>query len=251
MTFKGRITDGKLTVRNADGDKVSIGQGKVVDGKRAVRARLKDGLKKGSYTASMSVLHTDGHVMNKSWNFKPQVRNDHEEDRHRRSSRPPRSPSPPPPRRHVTLQPREAASGSFSKMDVRVPNERDNKGTIKVDVRLPDGFYFLSYQKVPGWKARVFKEKLDQPVDLGGFEVDEQFTRIVWTASKPQARPHRARASSRTSRSRSACPTARPAAQLVFRAFQTYQRGERVAWTGAPDSDTPAPRVTLLAPEEE
>ena len=152
---------------------------------------------------------------------------------------------------HVTLQPGEAAAGSFSKMDVRVPNERDNKGTIKVDVRLPDGFYFLSYQKVPGWKARVFKEKLDQPVDLGGFEVDEQYTRDRLDAPRSRSATASPRASSRTSRSRSACPTARPAASSSFRAFQTYQRGERVAWTGAPDSDTPAPRVTLLAPEPE
>ena len=72
VTFKGKITDGHLTVRDADGDKVSIGQGKVVGGKTAVRARLKSGLAKGSYTASMSALHTDGHVMNKSWNFKLQ-----------------------------------------------------------------------------------------------------------------------------------------------------------------------------------
>jgi methionine-rich copper-binding protein CopC len=70
VTFKGRITDGRLTVRNADGDKVSVGQGKVVSDSRAVRARLRDGLRKGTYTASMSVLHTDGHVMNKSWTFK-------------------------------------------------------------------------------------------------------------------------------------------------------------------------------------
>jgi methionine-rich copper-binding protein CopC len=70
VTFKGRITDGKLTVRDADGDKVSIGRGKVVNGKRAVRARLKGGLARGTYRASMSVLHTDGHVMNKSWTFK-------------------------------------------------------------------------------------------------------------------------------------------------------------------------------------
>jgi methionine-rich copper-binding protein CopC len=70
VTFKGKVTDGHLTVRNSSGTKVSIGQGKVVDGKRAVRARLKSGLKKGTYTASMSVLHTDGHVMNKSWTFK-------------------------------------------------------------------------------------------------------------------------------------------------------------------------------------
>jgi methionine-rich copper-binding protein CopC len=70
VTFKGKITDGHLTVRNAAGTKVSVGRGKVVGRKTAVRARLKDGLKKGTYTASMSVLHTDGHVMNKSWTFK-------------------------------------------------------------------------------------------------------------------------------------------------------------------------------------
>ena len=70
VTFKGRVTDGRLTVRNAGGDKVSVGQGKVVSRSRAVRALLRDGLRKGTYTASMSVLHTDGHVMNKSWTFK-------------------------------------------------------------------------------------------------------------------------------------------------------------------------------------
>ena len=49
VTFKGKITDGHLTVRNASGTKVSIGQGKVVDGKRAVRARLKDGLRQADH----------------------------------------------------------------------------------------------------------------------------------------------------------------------------------------------------------
>ncbi|HEX5781571.1 MAG TPA: copper resistance CopC family protein [Solirubrobacteraceae bacterium] len=70
VTFKGRITDGRLTVRDADGNKVSIGEGKVVNRSRTIRARLRDGLAKGTYTASMSALHTDGHVMNRSWTFK-------------------------------------------------------------------------------------------------------------------------------------------------------------------------------------
>ena len=151
---------------------------------------------------------------------------------------------------HVTLQPREAAAGSFSKLDVRVPNERDNKGTIKVDVRFPDGFYFLSYQKVPGWKARVYREKLDRPVDLGGFEVDEQYKRIVWTARKPK-RDRIAPGQFQDFPLSVRVPDGAAGSQLVFRAFQTYQRGERVAWTGAPDSDSPAPRVTLLAAEED
>jgi periplasmic copper chaperone A len=151
---------------------------------------------------------------------------------------------------HVTLQPREAAAGSFSKFDVRVPNERDNKGTIKVDVRFPDGFYFLSYQRVPGWKTRVVKERLDQPVDLGGFSVNEQFTRVVWTAKKPK-RDRIAPGQFQDFPLSVRVPDGAPGSQLVFRAFQTYQRGERVAWTGAPDADEPAPRVTLLAAEED
>ena len=35
---------------------------------------------------------------------------------------------------------------------------------------------------------------------------------------------------------------------LAFPAVQTYRGGEKVRWTGAPSSDTPAPRVTLTAP---
>ena len=46
-------------------------------------------------------------------------------------------------------------------------------------------------------------------------------------------------------------PDGAAGSQLVFRAFQTYQGGERVKWTGAQDSETPAPRVTLLAAEED
>jgi uncharacterized protein YcnI len=151
---------------------------------------------------------------------------------------------------HITLQPRQATAGSFSKFDVRVPNERDNKGTIKVDVRLPDGFYFLSYQKVPGWKTTVYKEKLDPAVDLGGFSVDEQFTRVIWRAKKPK-RDRIAPGQFQDFPLSVRVPDGAPGTQLVFRAFQTYQGGERVKWTGAPDAETPAPRVTLLAAEED
>ena len=38
---------------------------------------------------------------------------------------------------------------------------------------------------------------------------------------------------------------------LVFPATQTYSNGEVVHWIGAPDSDTPAPRVTLTPNVEE
>ena len=136
-------------------------------------------------------------------------------------------------------------------LTVRVPNERDNKGTVKVDLRLPDGFYFLSYKKVRGWKTTLTRETLDDP------------GRPRRVLRRRAVHPHRLEGqsrgraassgptSSRSSRSPSASPTATQGDQLVFPAFQTYRGGERVAWTGAPDADEPAPRVTLTAPVAE
>jgi periplasmic copper chaperone A len=151
---------------------------------------------------------------------------------------------------HVTLQPSTAPADGFTRLDVRVPNERDDAGTAKVDVQMPPGFAFVSYEPRPGWKTRVYKENLDQPVDLGGFSVDGQFTRVVWQAKKPK-RDRIAPGQFQDFPLSVRVPDGALGTQLVFRAFQTYQRGERVAWTGAPDADEPAPRVTLLAPEEE
>ena len=56
---------------------------------------------------------------------------------------------------HVTVQPEELPAGTFTRMDVRVPTERDDAGTVKVDVELPDGFYFVSYEPVAGWDVKV------------------------------------------------------------------------------------------------
>ena len=111
---------------------------------------------------------------------------------------------------HVTLNPREVTAGSFTVMNVRVPNERDDAGTVKVDVRFPDGFYSVLYKKVPGWKAKVVMEKLDTPVDREGLKITEQVSRIVWTGTRGRAGSS-SPASSRSSRSRRRCPRARPA----------------------------------------
>ena len=151
---------------------------------------------------------------------------------------------------HITVNPREATPGGFSVMTVRVPNERDNKGTVKVDVRLPHGVYFLSYKKVPGWKVKLTKKKLSTPVSLEGLRVTEEYTRVVWTGNRKKGgiiRPSQFEEFPLSVR----VPDGQPGSELVFRAFQTYRGGERVAWTGAPDADTPAPRVTLTAPAED
>ena len=97
---------------------------------------------------------------------------------------------------HVTLQPKEAPAGAFTKLDVRVPNEKDNASTTKVDVQFPPGFVFASYAPVPGWTAKVVKAKLAKPVKTDDGEITEEVRR----SSGPAARS--APGSSRTSRCR-------------------------------------------------
>ena len=52
---------------------------------------------------------------------------------------------------HVTVQPPEAVPGSFARFVVRVPNERDDASTVKVEVRFPP-LAFVSFQDTPGWE---------------------------------------------------------------------------------------------------
>jgi uncharacterized protein len=51
---------------------------------------------------------------------------------------------------HVTIQPTQAQAGASTVLAVRVPNERDDASTVKVDVRLPPGFVSASWEAVDG-----------------------------------------------------------------------------------------------------
>jgi uncharacterized protein len=145
---------------------------------------------------------------------------------------------------HVTLQPNQAAAGAFTVLDVRVPTERDNASTAKVDVKFPDGFAAASYQAVPGYRVRVIKKTLAKPIQTDDGPITEGVDRIVWT---------------RTSRSGGIKPgqfqdfpisvqiPGKAGDKLTFRAVQTYSNGEVVRWIGAAGSDTPAPQVTVTA----
>jgi periplasmic copper chaperone A len=151
---------------------------------------------------------------------------------------------------HVTVQPTSAPAGGFARLDVRVPNERDDKGTIKVDVQMPPGVAFASYEPVPGWTTKVTTEQLDQPIDVHGEEVTEQVARVTWTGNPRQGgviEPGQFRDFGLSIR----VPDGEPGSKLTFKALQTYQGGEVVRWIGPEDADEPAATVTLAAAEEE
>jgi uncharacterized protein YcnI len=85
---------------------------------------------------------------------------------------------------HVSAQPAEFTQGGRATFAFRVPNERDNAGTTKIEVTLPQDTPLTSVRTKPltGWKAEAVKAKLDKPVTIAGKEVTEAFKTITWTA---------------------------------------------------------------------
>jgi periplasmic copper chaperone A len=143
---------------------------------------------------------------------------------------------------HVTLQPSSAAAGSFAVLDVRVPTERDNASTTKIDVQFPAGFASARYEPKPGWRVRIVKKRLATPIQTDDGPITEGVSRMIWT---------------RTSRAGGIKPNefvdfpisvqipGKAGDKLTFKALQTYTGGEVVRWIGAEDSDNPAPVVSV------
>jgi uncharacterized protein YcnI len=145
---------------------------------------------------------------------------------------------------HVTVQPTSAPAGAQTVLAVRVPNERDDASTVKVDVRLPPGFASASWEAVPGWTVRAVKQKLATPIQTDDGPIDEQIGEIVWTASSRKAgiAPGEFR-----DFPLSVVLPGKAGQTLTFKALQTYSDGDVVRWIGAPDADEPAPRLALTA----
>ena len=141
---------------------------------------------------------------------------------------------------HVTLQPSTAPADGFTRLDVRVPNERDDAATVKVDVQLPPGFAFVSYEPRPGWMVAVERAKAEQPIEVeGGFEVDEEVRQITWSGGR--IGPGEFVDFGLSLR----MPKGEAGDKLTFKALQTYDDGDVVRWIGPEDADEPAPIVTL------
>ncbi len=144
---------------------------------------------------------------------------------------------------HVTVQPKEAPAGGFARLDVRVPNEEPDKGTTKVQLKMPPGFIFASYEPVPGWKVDVKRAKLAKPIESHGEEITEQVSEITWTGDGKTGvvKPGEFQDFGLSL----GIPDGKPGSKLTFKALQTYEGGKVVRWIGAPDADKPAAQVTL------
>ncbi|ORT57703.1 YcnI family protein [Streptomyces sp. CB03238] len=151
---------------------------------------------------------------------------------------------------HVSVQPQgEAAKGGYATVNFKVPNERDNASTVKLEVTLPADTPMASVmpQPVPGWTVSVEKATLAKPLEVHGKKITEAPSKITWTAAGSKIGPGQFQ---QFPVSLGQLPE--NADQLVFKALQTYDNKEVVRWIeepkdGAPEPQTPAPVLELSA----
>ena len=143
---------------------------------------------------------------------------------------------------HVTVQPNTATAGSYVVESVRVPNERDDASTVKLDLQLPSGFAEVSYEAQPGWSVKLTRAKLAKPVQTDDGPVNEEVRRITFTGHGAQGRIGPGQFMDFPL---SVQVPGKAGDKLTFKALQTYSNGEVVRWIGAPDSESPAPVLTV------
>lgn len=142
---------------------------------------------------------------------------------------------------HVTVQPKAVPADSYTRIEVRVPNEDDKAATTKVEVSFPAGIYATSYEPVPGWKVSVKLRKLDAPVQAGHGTTETETDVVTFTATGDGIEPGQFQDFGLSIR------TPSKPGELKFPAVQTYSNGDVVRWIGEPDSDHPAATVNVEA----
>lgn len=154
---------------------------------------------------------------------------------------------------HVTAQPGRAERGGYTVVNMRVPNESDTAGTVKLQVTLPTDHPITGVRTtpVPGWTATMVKAPLPTPIQSHGRTITEAVRTVTWTAAPAT----RIGPGEFVEFPLSLGPLPEDADRILLPAVQTYDDGEVVAWdqpaaADGSEPERPAP-VVLLEPAAE
>jgi uncharacterized protein YcnI len=129
---------------------------------------------------------------------------------------------------HVTVRPGESSTNAWEKYSVRVPVEKDIN-TTKIELKVPNGINLVSVMPVDNWDYKFEKDENDIT------------TSVTWTAKNDGIKPNEF-----IEFYFIASNPSEPG-EFSWEAFQTYEDGSVVEWTGAPGTDEPASVTKVVA----
>jgi periplasmic copper chaperone A len=143
--------------------------------------------------------------------------------------------------------------GGYGTIVLRVPNEEEAAGTVKVEVDFKPEYALSSvrYKPVPGWTAEVTKTPQATPVKNGkNLDVTDPVTKIVFTAQPGTKIAAGETEFQEFELSVGSLPS--NVDELLLPAVQTYEDGKVVNWNeptpaNGEEPEHPAPAVKLAA----
>ncbi|HSK17470.1 MAG TPA: YcnI family protein [Gaiellaceae bacterium] len=145
---------------------------------------------------------------------------------------------------HVTIQPGNWEAGAFARMAFRVPNERDDAETVSITVQFPENVPTARFQYHPVCERET---ETQEDTDAEG-ETIQRVISVTWTCDPAIA----VDGFDELGISFRVPEDAAPGDEILFPTTQVYSSGEEVGWIDPdPEADSPAPRITIEAPEEE
>jgi uncharacterized protein YcnI len=126
---------------------------------------------------------------------------------------------------HVVVSPEQVTAGDYETLTVSVPTEKEIP-TTEIRVEVPEGFLLAGVQPVPGWE-HSFEEDggVVTAVTFSSGEIrPREFQQFLVQAQAPEE-----------------------PGEYPWKAFQTYEDGSVVEWTGPPDSEEPASVIKVVS----
>ena len=126
---------------------------------------------------------------------------------------------------HAVVFPKASTTGAYERYVLRVPNEKTS-ATTRVEIHFPADVRVTGFEDVPGWQLEVQTDSAKRVVGAvwTGTLAPQRFVEFPFMAANPKS-----------------------ATKLVWPAYQTYADGERVEWTGAEGTKSPASATTIAA----
>jgi uncharacterized protein YcnI len=132
---------------------------------------------------------------------------------------------------HVTVQPKETAQGKYETFTVKVPSEKADVKTIKIEVKVPEEVNITRFEPKPGWTYETQKDASGKIIS------------VIWTAEGEGL------SSTDFGQFNMNGKVADDATEIVWKAAQTYSDGSIVEWAGEENSDYPS-SVTVVSPAD-
>ncbi len=129
---------------------------------------------------------------------------------------------------HATMSPAVSKANVLQFYTLSVPTEEEGATTTKIELTVPKGFAIDSFQAAPGWTRTV---------DAQGSGEAATVQKVTWTGGKTPTEEDSVFGFN---------AEASKTGTITFTVQQSYSDGTVVNWSGAADSDTPAPTIEAV-----